>query len=98
MNTSLQFSSVQFSEVRWSPLHINYRAGWNGPRGWLLLPHGWALSYGVAVDTEERLVWQWGRWLLTRPETPLEREEREEGEAEAAFMEYEANRYTEWSY
>ena len=87
----------QQATFRWVPWNINYCNGWSSPTGWLCLGD-LVLSYGLGPDTEERSVWSWGPWLLSRPETPEERDERLEGEEEAAFMEHEASRYVEWSY
>ena len=89
----------QQATFRWVPWHINYRKDWQRPMAWLRLGvRGLVLSYGLGVICGERPIWQWGQWAITRPETLEEREEREEAEAEAAFMAYEANRYTGWSY
>lgn len=76
----------------WWPL--DFRAKY----GWLRLPGGCYLSFGLEPEYDERLVGQWGPLQLTRPETAEERQDREEGEAEEAFTEQELNRYTEWYY
>ena len=65
---------------------------------WTLLPAGFAVGINCGVEPEEREVASFGPLLLTRLETPEEREERKEAEAEDAFMEHEMNRYCEWSY
>lgn len=56
------------------------------------------LSYRISADYNEQLIWQLGPFFYTIPETEEQRLEREDAEAEAAFMDSEANRYTEWSY
>jgi hypothetical protein len=89
----------QQATFRWVPWHCNFRKGWQRPMAWLHLgARGLVLSYGLGLEREERSILRLGQWLLSRPETLEEREERKEGEAEAAFMEHEANRYCEWSY
>jgi hypothetical protein len=88
----------QQATFRWVPWHIQYRKSWQRPMAWLRLGGGWFASYGLGLEPDERPVLRLGQWLLSRPETPLEREERLDGEAEAAWEEHEANRYTEWSY
>jgi hypothetical protein len=87
-------SAVSFRWIPWgfhAPAHRK-------PYGWIMLPGDWAFSWNLGADTEERVVWEFGPLCLTRPETPQEREEREEGEAIAAWEERELNRYTEWYY
>ena len=56
------------------------------------------LSYRISADFNEQLIWQFGPFFYTIPETEEQRLEREDAKAEAAFMDSEANRYTEWSY
>ena len=80
----------------WWPMEVRLTSP--AHRAWLRLPGGYYLSYGLEPDYDERLVAEWGMLTLTRPETPQECEEREEAWAEEAFLEREANRYTEWYY
>ena len=85
----------------WSPFCCNVRTTDNGKVcafGFLRLPKGLILSWGLDTDYDERQVAAVGPLSLTRPETDQEREEREEGEAIAAWEERELNRYTEWYY
>jgi hypothetical protein len=56
------------------------------------------LSYRLGPDYDEQLLWSFGPLYCTAPETDEQRIEREDAEAEYEFMNYEANRYTEWSY
>ena len=83
--------------LHWVPWNFSqHRDG--SPYGWLPLGWGRYLSWGLGADRHERISWSCGPLAVTRPETEEERLEREEGEAEDALMEYEHNRYTEWSY
>lgn len=85
----------------WAPLCCNTLTSSDGtvhPYGFLRLPKGFHLSWGLETDYDERQVVAVGPLSLTRPETDAEREEREEGEAIAAWEERELNRYTEWYY
>lgn len=59
--------------------------------------NGW-LAFRLEPDYDEQLIWQFGPFYYTLPETEEQRLEREDAEAEAAFMDSEANRYTQWSY
>jgi hypothetical protein len=86
---------VSFSWVPWS---VQYRANWGAPVWWFPLGGEWYVSSGIGAEPEERVILRLGPVMVTRPETDSEREEREEAEAEAAFMEREHNRYTEWYY
>jgi hypothetical protein len=58
---------------------------------------GW-LAYRMEPDYDEHLVWQLGPFYYTLPETEEQRLEREDAEMEAAWLEREANRYTQWSH
>lgn len=58
---------------------------------------GW-LAFRLEPDYDEQLIWQIGPFYYTLPETEEQRLEREDAEMEAAFLEREANRYTQWSY
>lgn len=71
--------------------HSGLTAGYNCGKGY------W-ITYRLGPDYDEQIVWKIGDICYTRPETEREKEDREDAEAEAAFMAYEANRYTEWSY
>lgn len=64
----------------------------------LCLPAGHAIAWNVDPEPEERVAWQCGHLVLTRPETELEESERLYDEAEALAMEVERDRYTQWSY
>ena len=86
----------QNARFHWVPLDVNLGA--KAPWIALALPGERYLCYNLESDKEERAAWSLGRLTLTRPETDEEYEERLEGEAEEAFMEREANRYTEWHY
>ena len=87
----------QNARFHWVPLDINLGA--KAPWIALALPGERYLCYNLEADgKEEREVFAFGRFSLTRPETDEEHEERLEGEAEEAFMERESNRYTEWYY
>ena len=90
--------TMTFATFCWVPWEINRHSTFTNPVAWLKLPGDLILSIGLGVDFDEREVCSVGPLLLTRLETPEEREERKEAESEAAFMEQEANRYTEWSY
>ena len=96
----LHFCQREVSQVpfRWVDWSLQYRAGWSHPMGWFPLGAGRYLGLGYSVEHDERQVWGWGILNIVRPETDEERWDREEGWAEEAFMEREANRYTEWSY
>lgn len=56
------------------------------------------ISFRLGADPDEQIAWEFGPFCYTIPETEEQRLEREDAEAEAAFMDREANRYTEWSY
>ena len=64
----------------------------------LRLPNGRFISWDMDTDYDERVVWEAGPLRITRPETAEECQDREEGEAEAAWERYELNRYVLWSY
>lgn len=59
--------------------------------------NGW-LAFRLEPDYDEQLIWQLGPLYYTLPETEEQRLEREDAEMEEAFLEREANRYTQWSY
>ena len=94
----IQANMTPWQNVRplWWPIEL--RLGAELPHAYVALPGGHWLSYGLEPDYDERLVAQWGPFYLSRQETEAEREEREEAWAEEAFLEREANRYTEWYY
>ena len=71
---------------------------YSGLTGCLNIGQNRWISFRLEPDYDEQLAWQFGPIRYTIPETEKQRLEREDAEAEAAFMEYEANRYTEWSY
>lgn len=83
----------------WVPWYINTNCHRSRPFviAWLCIGK-YVVSWGCPCDPEEREVFRFGYLCITRPETEQEREDREEAECEAWFMEREANRYTEWSY
>ncbi len=66
------------------------------PYAWVRLGFGRYLSYNLEADYDERVALQFGRFMVTRRETPEEEEDRLEAEMEAAFTEREAGRYTAW--
>lgn len=80
----------------WWPLSLKLSG--RAKYAWLRLPNNGFISYGLEPDYDERLVIAWGPFCLTRPETEQERLDREDDEADQAFMEYELNRYTQWYY
>lgn len=89
---------TQFPRFLWAPLELQLtRPGGKG-YAYLALPGSMYLTFNLPPDHDERVVGQWGKFMITRPETDVEREEREEAEAEEAFMERESNRYTQWYY
>ena len=96
-------STTHFSQPFWLPWSINvlanrHKAGEVWVYAWLRLP-GWRfISWNVPPDYDERVVWQCGSLVVTRPETSEERDEREQDQAEAAAEDHELNRYTQWSY
>jgi hypothetical protein len=65
-------------------------------RFYLALGGHWYLQWRMPADWEERVVWQAGDFMITRPETEEEAEERLEAEAEAAMEERDLLRYTAW--
>jgi hypothetical protein len=79
------------------PVCLNVSA-LGGLYGWLLLPRGWAISYNVDPELEERVVWERGQFTLTRPETEDEYLERQYEYDEWVMEQRDLNRYTEWSY
>lgn len=81
----------------WCPLYLNCTAK-HGVSGFLILPGDLALYFRFSLDVEEVAIWEGLGFALTRPETSEEYEERLDSYAEEAFLEREANRYTEWSY
>jgi len=94
---------MQFFQPLWIPWCFNALASPTRPgSAWIYwyirLPGWWFLSWNMPADDEDRPVWALGKLLLTRPETEQEREEREDGVAEAWAEEVERNRYTEWYY
>ena len=60
------------------------------PNGYafLNLPGRRAIAWNLDPEQEERIIWQCGRLILTRPETADEETERLYDEAEAAWEEY----------
>ena len=54
----------------------------------LCLPAGHAIAWNVDPEPEERVAWQRGHLVVTRPETELEESERLYDEAEAAWEDY----------
>ncbi|MFZ9349758.1 MAG: hypothetical protein ACO242_03590 [Candidatus Fonsibacter ubiquis] len=87
------YAQVPFT---WVPWFLNNTAK-TGLYGWLRLgDHCLCLNMGLEPD--ERLMARLGPLTLTRPETAQEQMDREEAEAEEAFMERELNRYTQWYY
>ena len=87
------YAQVPFT---WVPWFLNNTAK-TGLYGWLRLG-GHCLCLNMGLEPDERLVARLGPLTLTRPETAQEQMDREEGEAEEAFMERELNRYTQWYY
>jgi hypothetical protein len=86
-----------FTKPLWWPIDINCTAK-GGLRFYFFLPFGLCLQTSFFLEVEDVVLWQrWGL-ILTRPETAEEEELRIEAWQEAAFMEKEANRYTEWAY
>lgn len=81
----------------WWPLYLNCTAT-HGVSGFLCLPRDLVLNFRFGLDVEERAIWEGFGFTLTRPETLEEYDERMDSYAEQAFLEREANRYTEWSY
>lgn len=66
-----------------------------GLNGWVNLPNRLSISYNLGCDWTEQEIAHFGPFMLTQAYTEAEIEEMNE---EAAFMDAEANRYTEWSY
>lgn len=98
MLTKLPYSQRNMARVtfQWVPWCLDRPA--NGPAyGWIHLGP-FCLAWRLGPEVDEVVIWEAGRLILTRLETPAEQEAREESEAEAAFLEREANRYTEWAY
>ena len=96
-------SATQSYQPLWLPWYFNALANRKNPghawiHGYVRLPGWHFLSWNMEPDAEERIVWSLGSLVLTRPETAEEKEEREEGEAQAWAEVVEANRYTPWSY
>lgn len=92
-NTENRFQNVAFP---WWPLNVSMTG--KCKHFWVRLPGQLVFCYGLEPDYDERLVAEWGLFTLTRPETDEECQEREEGWAEEAAMEWELNRYTQWYY
>lgn len=65
-------------------------------RFYLALGGYWYLQWRMPADCEERIAWQAGNFMITRPETEEEAQERLEAEAEAAMEERDLLRYTAW--
>lgn len=72
--------------------HLNYTNA-AGFYGWLLLPGGHSVSFNVDADEGEVLAGKLGPLKFYRPETEQERQDREEGWAEAAYEVYQAAGY-----
>jgi hypothetical protein len=87
------YAQVPFS---WVPWFLNNTAK-TGLYGWLRLG-SYCLCLNMGLEPDERRLASFGLLMLTRPETQEEQQDREEAEAEEAFMERELNRYTEWYY
>ena len=78
-NTSL----YQFVTPNYIPFSL--RLGGKHGFAYTRLPRGLYLAWNLEPDYDERVVWEWSKFTLTRRETEEEREEREEAEAEAAY-------------
>ena len=89
-------SHYQNYRFMWWPLDVRMTGKLR--YGTMRLPGDLILSFGLEADYDERTVCEVGPFVVTRPETSEEREEREQGWAEEAYMERELNRYTEWYY
>ena len=59
--------------------------------------NGW-LAFRLEPDYNEQLIWQFGPFYYTVPETEEQRLEREDAEMEDEWLEQEHNRYTQLSY
>ena len=68
------------------------------PHAWIAVGGGRFLSWNLEPDFDEVVVWQSGKFCLTRPETEQEQQDREDADAEIDWYDKELNRYTEWSY
>lgn len=81
INQAYQFATP----INW-PFAINL----GSPNGYafLNLPGRRAISWNVEPEREERIVWQCGRLILTRPETIDEETDRLYDESEAAWEAY----------
>lgn len=98
MLAQLPYSQRYMARVafQWVPWYLD-RPAYCPAHGWIYFGP-FCLAWRVSPEVDEVVIWEAGKLVLTRPETPAEQEAREEGEAEAAFLEREANRYTEWAY
>lgn len=86
-----------FAKPYWWPVDLNFTAK-EGLRFYLLLPLGLCLQTNFFLEVEDVVIWKrWGL-ILSRTETPQEEQDRLDAWEEAAFMEREANRYTQWAY
>jgi hypothetical protein len=62
--------------------------------GWILLPNDRAISWNVEPEEGETIAFEFGPFVITRPETDQEKEDREIGEAELAWEQQFADRWT----
>lgn len=62
--------------------------------GWILLPFGRSIAWNVDAEEGDYEVARWGVFNYCRPETDEEKQDRLEGEAEAAWEAYQAEWYS----
>lgn len=84
--------SPSFHYLLQRAFHLNYTSA-AGLYGWLLLPGGRSVCFNVDADEGEVLVGKLGPLEFYRLETDQERQDREDGWAEAAYEAYQASRY-----
>lgn len=66
----------------------------SGASLYLAIGGGRYIQFNLGTDPEERVAWQFGPWMITRPETEEEAEERAYGEEEQAYQDWCADFYS----
>lgn len=61
---------------------------------YLAIGGGRYIQFNLDTDPEERVAWRFGSWIITRPETEEEAEERTYGEEEQAYQDWCADFYS----